>query len=158
MEDVVFTSSNRLTTAQLEAFFTEAARSTLLKTLDSSHVNLSTLDHEVLSQAVTRLEEVTLWEARLTQDQVQSLFTAMSRNMQIKKLDITGSNVSSVKPQDLETVLNGLDEVTLDGTGITRDQAKAFFSGMSQNTQLKKLRFEYDLSSTIYFSTLAWRM
>ena len=147
MENVVFTHDNHLTTAQLEAFFTEAVSSTLLKTMEIRHGNLSTLHHEVLSQAVTRLEEVTLWQARLTQDQVQSMFTAMSRNTQIKNLDITRINMSNVKPQVLATVLNGLDEVTIDRTDITLDQAKAFFSGMSGNTQLKKLRFQDDLST-----------
>ena len=83
-----------LTTTQVQAFFTEASHSTHLKTLlikqiftvdEEDHFNV---DPEVFAQAVTRLEEVSLWGSSLTDDQFQSFFTQVALNTKLKKLDI----------------------------------------------------------------------
>jgi len=109
---------------------------------------LSFLDTNIFALTLNRLESLTLRDPIMTDEQYRSLFSQMTVNTQLKKLDLSYCNISFINPQVLASALNGLDEIKLSSVGLTHDQVVAFFSKMAVDTKLKKLKFcQCDLSA-----------
>ena len=84
-------------------------------TLDSSHklwieTNVSGSPPEVISQAVVRLERISLFNTGLTPHQLNTIFTkiANSKNLSLKVLSLSFNNISSVPPDLLVNAISKL--------------------------------------------------
>merc|ERR1719319_1193030 len=96
LEEVVHT---RLTPQQVTAICTAMTGNSMLKALGLTDNNLSSVDAGILAQAVTQLEVVELGYTNLTPQQVTAICTAMTGNSQLKTLDLSSTNLSSVDPE-----------------------------------------------------------
>ena len=85
---------------------------------------------------MTRLEDVNLARINITNVQIQALFTEMSQNSQLRKLNLCEKNLSSLEPQLFARVVTRLEDVNLSGTNTTDLQIQALFTEMSQNSPL----------------------
>ena len=110
-----------------------------LKKLDLKCLNLPSLEPELFARVVTRLEDVKLEGTKITDVQIQTLFTAMAQDTGLKKLDFSLLNLSSLEPQLFARVVTRLEGVNLYGTDFTDVQIQAPFTAMAQNTRIKKL-------------------
>jgi len=145
MEDVKLW---KLTNDQLQALFTAMCQNSQLKKLDLDGNNLSSVEPELFGRAVNRLEDVNLGGTSLTNLQKMAIFTSMSLNSQLKKLDLTRINLSSVDSELFARGITKLQEFNSFLTNITIDQLNSLFTALSRNTQLKKLSvFSNNLSS-----------
>jgi len=100
----------------------------------------SSVDPELLAQAVTQLEEVMLWYSYLTPQQVTAICTAMTGNSQLKTLHLSDINLSTVDAGILAQVVTQLEEVGLWATDLTPQQVEAIFAALDTSCQLKILR------------------
>jgi len=110
--------------------------------------DLSSVDPELLAQAVTQLEEVWLQRTSLTPQQVTAICTAMTGNSQLKTLDLRANNLSLVDAGLLAQAVTQLEEVELGYTRLTPQQVTALCTATTGNSKLKALNmFDNDLSS-----------
>merc|ERR1719319_409681 len=107
-----------------------------MKILDTS---LSSVDPELLVQAVTQLEKVELVGTRLTPQQVEAIFAALDTSSQMKKLRIRSNNLSSVDPDVLARVVNKLETVDITITHLTEQQKIRILTRSLLTTNLKEL-------------------
>jgi len=102
--------------------------------------DLSSVDPELLAQAVTQLEEVWLQRTSLTPQQVTAICTAMTGNSQLKTLDLSGNNLSSVDADILAQAVAQLEEVGLDYTRLCQQKMEAIFAALDTPSKMKVLR------------------
>jgi len=112
----------RLTPQQVTAICTAMTGNSQLKKLELPGNNLSSVDADLLAQAVTQLEEVGLARTRLTPQQVEAIFAALDTSSQLKRVRIDGNDLSSVDPEVLGRVVNKLDTATMGRTQLTEQQ------------------------------------
>ena len=77
--------------------------------------------------------------SELTTAQVETLFSVICEETQMKSLGIGSNKLSSVEPPILVTALNKLEVVDVWNTGLTRQQVEALFTAIARETRLKKL-------------------
>merc|ERR1719509_190870 len=104
------------------------------------NTNLSSVDPELLAQAVTQLEEVELVDTDLTPQQVTAICTAMSGNSMLKALDLSDNNLSLVDATILAQAVTQLEEVWLWSTSLTLQQVEAICAALDTSSYLKILR------------------
>jgi len=148
LEDVTLGDTG-ITNHQKQALFREMCLNNKLKSLDFYSNNLSSVEPGLFARAINRLESVNLCETDITDDQKQALFTAMSQNSQLKKLDLSGNSLSYVKSKLLAMGMARLEVVQLSDTDITNEQAQAIFSVMCQNSHLKSLHLDCNNLSSV---------
>jgi len=137
-----------LTNEQKLALFMEMSLNSQMKKLDLACNNLSDVDSELFARVVTRLEDLNLCFTNITNQQKVALFTKISKNTQLKKLNLACNNLSSVHPELFAWVVTRLEDFNLCFTNITNDQSQSLFTAILQNSQLKKLNLSSnDLSS-----------
>ena len=119
-----------------------------LKKLDLSNNILPKVDAGLLARAVARLEEVKLWDTRLTMKQWEDVMTAIGQgDSRLKKLEISNNNMSKVDPGLLARAVNRLEEVDMYRTQLTFKQAEAILTQSLVKTSLRKLEFSEDWNS-----------
>ena len=108
-----------LTTKQIEAIFVAINQGSQLKTLDISYNDLSPVNPMLLAQAVNKLVIVKMWFGKLTPNQTKSMFEAITKDSQLKSLELYGtdlnqSNATSWSSRAAEH--SGCDNRTTDNT------------------------------------------
>ena len=111
--EVVSLARCRLTSLQLASLCSSLSPSRALRCLDLSHNNLSLLPPSLLAGAVACLRELQLWGASLQPGHLNALCQAMAQGGRLKRLDLTGNNLSSLEPGLLASGVGTLREVTL---------------------------------------------
>jgi len=103
--------------------------------------SLSSVDPELLAQAVSQLEELDLIDPQLTPQQLEAIFAALDASNKLKALRIcdTNKNFSTVDPEVMARVLNKLEYVGLSHTGLTEQQMARILSQSLVTTNLKEL-------------------
>ena len=97
---------------------------------------------------INKLEDVEVSNIGVTDQQLEEVFTRMSKDSQLRKLAIAGNNLSSIQPEVLASAIRKLEEMNIGYTHITREQGRAVFSALDGNDLLRKLTIcSNDLSS-----------
>ena len=91
-----------------------------------------------LMTVLINLEVINLRYARLTKDQLQTLFIAIGEGSNLKGLELWNNNLSNMEVS-LMTVLINLEDVNLSATSLTRDQLQTLFIAIWEGTKLKNL-------------------
>ena len=93
-------SETQLTVQQLEAIITAiGAGDCLVKRLDISRNNLSTVCHSLLASALKMIEEVNLSGTDLTVQQMEAIMTAIvDGDCLVKSLTVSSNKLSTVNP------------------------------------------------------------
>jgi len=146
---------SEITKDQVLALFEEMSQNSQLKKMGMADNILSFVDPELFGRVVSRLEHVDLSMTGLDNDQVQELFRAMSLDNQLKSLDLTLVDLSSVEPALFGRMVTRLESVILSYTSLTNSHVLALFSAMSQNCQLKKLTLQTNNLSSVLPAVLA---
>ena len=107
--------------------------------LDTTLHNMWSVKPGLLAMALTKLEVVNLYGTSIHKGQITELFEAMSRNSQLKKLNLRCQNLSCLEPGKFARAVAGLEEVKLTHTNITNRHVQALFKKISQTCQLKHL-------------------
>ena len=125
-----------------------------LKVVGMGNVNLSLVDPSLLARAVVRLEQVNMYGAKLTEQQVEEIFTAISeKNGGMKKLVLGSNNLSAVGPGLVVSAVKQVEELNVEKTQLTRKQAEAILIAISEGIcELKKL----DISNNDFSTVSPW--
>jgi len=169
----------RLTTNQVNTIFTSMTGNCKLKTLRVCGNDLSTVEADVLAQAVTKVEEVDMSNCGLTPQQVTALCRAMEGNSKLKKLRICTAtvflnsdsssalcysyrnNLSLVDADTLAQAVALLEEVDLMDTQLTPLQVTSICTSIIGSSKLKSLAFCKNNLSTVNVRLLAqvvWKL
>ena len=110
-----------------------------LKMLDLSYNDLSSVDANILAQAVTKLEELGLEETKMTRKQKKAIFAALDTTSHMKILRIGDTSLSCVDPDVLARVANKLETVSMRYTNLTEQQMTRILTQSLLTTNLKEL-------------------
>jgi len=127
------------TPQQVTAICNAMTGSYRLKTLDLSYNDLSSVDANILAQAVTKLEEVGLRETKMTHKQKKAIFAALDTTSHLKILRIGDTSLSCVDPDVLARVANKLETVSMRYTNLTEQQMTRILTQSLLTTNLKEL-------------------
>lgn len=153
----VWMVNTTITNDQVLAIFSAMSLNCHLRTrLQLSGNNLSSVDPELFARVLEKLELVWISNTSITNDQAQAIFTAMSLNCHLTRLNLDSNDLSSVEPELFATVLTKLELASLQNTNITNDQAQAIFTALSLNCQLNRLVFAGNDLSSVEPELLTW--
>ena len=93
----------------------------------------------LLARAITKLENVNLSNTSLQDDQILAIFLAISRNSQLKKLNIGHNNLYSVDPQLMVSAVSKLEEALMFSTGLSSQKMKTVLTTSKLQTSLKRM-------------------
>ena len=129
----------RMNEAQAEAVFQEILEHKSIKELNISQSDLSKVSSETLAMVVNSMEQVNMFNAKLTSEQCEQLFHHMAAHTRLAVLSIGCVNISGVTPATLAAGLNRVSIARLCSTAITTTQLEALFTGMAQGSELKEV-------------------
>merc|ERR1712237_99388 len=109
-----------------------------MKKLRLAFISLLELEVKKLSKVISGLQELELIQVSFTNDQVSAMFTSISENNQLNKIELDSLSVSSVEPELFGKAVTNIDIVNLDNMEISPHQARALFTQMGQNRKIKK--------------------
>ena len=138
-----------LTPQQATAICTALKGNSKTKVLDmstynkmSSPLDLSTVDADILAQAVAQMEEVGLEGTKLTPQQVEAVFAALDASCHLKVLRIGHNTLSSLDPDVLARVVNKLETVDLIWAHLSRQQQTRIFARSLLTINLRHLNMK----------------
>ena len=142
LEDVSLLNS-QITTEQAQAIFKQMAEETQLKSLKNLRHNLSMIPANIFGNGLRKLEEVSLRHCNLNKEQVLALFLGVSTGSQLKILDLSFNNLSSVEPYYLARGVNMFEDVTLTRTFLTCEQINTILRVfLEEDTKMEMLSLE----------------
>ena len=150
--------NTKLVVQQWEEILTAISmKESRLKRLNIGFADLSTVDTGLLARAVNRLEKVDMYVTKLTVEQVEAILTNISTgDSQLKGLNITGINLSTLDSAMLARAVDRLEEVGLASTKLTSEQWRAILTSIAtENSKLKMLSIGNNKMSTLEPSLLA---
>ena len=123
-----------------EHFFSHMKIESNVEELDISYNNLSYIAPDLLSTALNKVEKINLFHTELTEAQLESLLTRMSKGTAVKNLDIEShTTLQDIQPQLLASVVNNLESVNLGFTSLGQQHIEILFQLMKTKTNLKSL-------------------
>lgn len=134
-----------LTELQLTGVFTallESKTPLSLNKLNLTRNDLSSLPAHLLSRALVRLQEATLFQTTLRTEQVNSLSEALisSQNLSLRKLGLSYNNLFSVSASLLSQAVLRLEELDLRSTNLQSDHVLQVCRAIVETSQLSLRR------------------
>lgn len=120
-----------------------------IRRLTLKHCDLTELDFENFSVVLRSLKFLSLWQVRMTGDQVSLMFSVLARGTDLLELDIGYSylNLELLHTKMFVKALNRIRKVNLGHTRVTSQQLKSLMEAMSKRTMIRILDVGYrDLS------------
>jgi len=144
-----------VTRVQVEALLGAlGGRGATLRSLSLAQVPLAPLAPSALAQAVRHLHHLELStnnltgpDLRMAPQQAEALCQALVEGGQLRRLELSVTNLSMVGSSLLARAITSLQEVSLMGTRLTTTQCLALFTALTKPCRLRVLRVEEDLSS-----------
>ena len=126
---------------QAEAIFAALAVQTTLKKLYIAFKDLSSLEAGMLARGVVGLEDVSLRNTQLTNQQVEAILTAIGKDTRLKKLNLKGNtSLVSIDPNILARSITQLKKVNIGNIRIRQPHLLALFTAVKEPTKLKTLK------------------
>ena len=148
--DKVNLDMNLFTFSQADSVFAKMREKTQLRSLSVKYNTLSMVDPHVLADCLSRLEELDLTNAYVTDMQVQALFTAMARHTNLAKLTLVEIIIADVEADLFALCAHKVKYLKLTNQNtycLTQQQMTALCSKTHQQSQLKKIDLQFlDLS------------
>jgi len=133
---------DQLTPQKVTAICTAITDNSQLKSWNLSYTDLSSIRTDLLAEAVTQLEEANLAYTDLTSEQVETIFAALDKPSQLRILQMSGNNLSSVDPEVLAQAVTQLVEVELNDTQLAPQQVEAILAALKTPGKLKELQIQ----------------
>jgi len=122
-----------------------------LSSLNLTRNDLSSVSRSLLSKALVRLQEATLFQAELTTDHVNLISDAVvgSRNLTLRRLGLSYNNLAFVSPQSFAQAVVRLEEVELRSTKLESQQVRELCQAIVGCTDLKLKRLNLSHNSKV---------
>ena len=140
---------------EAEAVFSAILEHEGIRELNISQNEISKVNPETLAKAVNSMEQVNLFNAKLTSMQCEALFQQMSQDTKLKILSIGCVNISGINPEVLAIGLNKVRIARLCNTDITTKQLEALFRAMKTKSELKEVDLGHNNLATVNSEVLA---
>ena len=102
----------------------------------------------LLAGAIRKLESLNVESVQLTAQQTQSILEAINEDSQLKSLDISWNDLSSVEPGLLAGAVRKMESLNVDFGQLTAQQTQSILAAVNEDSQLKSLTISRnDLSS-----------
>ena len=145
LEEVKLTDTG-ITNCHVQALIEIISQTCQLKNLDissreyQSNALSLTVEPDLLAMALTKLEVVNLnGGSYIQKGQIAELFAAMSRNSQLKELNVSNQDLSSMEPEMFAGAMAGLEKVEIRRINtLTNQHVQALFKKISGPCQLLK--------------------
>ena len=128
-----------LTNQQTEELFAKMSGGTNLRKARLSYNDLSSIDPDICGTQVNNLEVMHLENTELTAPQVEKIFAKMNVSTNLKDLDISCNNLSTIEPGVLASGLNKVEVVSVANCFLTIQQVQTTFATMKETTRTMKL-------------------
>ena len=145
-----------LTEQQLISLFTRIANchNLKLKVFKTWASDLSSLPSDILAESIIRLRKIYLPSAKLSPDQVESIFLKISRaeSLYLDTLYLSHNDVSTVSPEVLVEAVVRLETVDLSFSGLTTAQLDTILRELEERSgelRLKYLNLHGNVSITM---------
>ena len=150
--DEVYMKASSLTTAQLEAIFTQIAINPKKKPwgrLDISHNDLSAVHPKIMSKAVTRFKSIKLNETDMTMNQTEVLFKEILASETVRKATTFVIDKELCEKENSELAKAVAEKVHLDKHTNLSSMIDALSRGYERDLQLlddqeEEFDFEYE--------------
>jgi len=154
LNSVIFDFGTILSSSQIIALFKSISEgSSKIKKLNLNNLDLSAVKPEILSSAVNNLEEFSSYFNFYDDQQFKSLFEAMSRETNLKRMIFQQRGIDHIVDADIMArALNKLTELEIDLSG---GHLSTLFRYMSDSTELKVLDL-HSSESNIYNTEIAF--
>ena len=129
-----------LTRQQAAHMFTALAEHTVpLKRLNLFKCDISSVDPGLVGRGLAKLEAVTLWHSCLTQQQAEAAFFHLAISGNMRRLDISYTNLSKVEAELLGGVVARLEAADLGCTSLRVEQVEAILTSILHTSSLASL-------------------
>ena len=155
VEEVSLEDYEDISSDHMEALFTELSDGAQLKRLHLNYNNLSEIGAALLSNALSRLEELLLNHIFISIGQIEALFEQISLRTQMKKIYLNEMDLRQLDRGLLARVMARLEDLHLLECDITTDQVQEFFKEMSSNNNLKSLDISRTDLSPVHLDVLS---
>ena len=142
-------SHTALLPSQLELLLTTVPRSSIIRELTLTGLDLSGVEESVLARASLHLVRVGLRKTRLSSKQSTALLVANLGRSRLKALDLSNVNLSAVDCDLLALSLTRLREVDLSCTWLTKEQIVRLVNQVSKFTKLEFLKLQSATASLL---------
>ena len=105
-----------------------------LKGISMTKINVSEVDHELLANALSKLEWVDISQTEMTNQQKETFFSFLGKSNQVTDLNLTYLDVSSVNPTLLGNVCSNIFCLEL---SLTAQQASSLFNELAKKDSFK---------------------
>ena len=133
------TTETKLTQQQAAAILAAVSEGTKLTTLNISRNDLSGVDPGLLVKSVNNLETLYIGNTKLIQQQAAAIFSVVSEEAKLDKLNICSNNLSRVDPGLLAKAVTNLKTLYIGNANLIQQQAVAISSGVSDGSKMTEL-------------------
>ena len=138
----------KVTIDQVKVFLTETRKGTRLRKLSLERIQLSSLNANLISEALKKVEEVNLNTTSLTAHQIETIATICGNSRQLKKLSISSNSLYSVDHNLFARGIMELEEVEMVNMEMTPEEAFVVVAALAASSKLRRVNLELnDLSS-----------
>ena len=88
--------------------------------LDISFNDMSRIDPQILTKAVSKMKQLNVTDANITQQQTAAILTAISEEKIVTELYIGFNNLSGVDPGLLAKAFRNLKKLNVNGSQLTQ--------------------------------------
>jgi len=105
--------------------------------IDLSGTDLTFVHPKLLSNVIVQLQRVSLAGSLLTLEQIDTLFATLAKpeRFKLRRLDISGLDLTLVPADCLASALTNLEQVSLAESWLCPDQVKAFFRALTSTAR-----------------------
>ena len=131
-----------ITSEQSSKIFQLVAIDSKLKRLHMTDIDLSSVDPEILSRSVSKIEEVDLCNTNLTSLQIKRIFRFNNTESKLRSLTIRGNDLSQVNPKTLGNAIAMMKNVDVSNTNLVNKQYEEIFKCLDTKCNLKRLNLD----------------
>ena len=153
VEHIDWCFHTRMTSQQAQLILKEMAHKTKLKELQMVNKYLIDIQPEALGSAVNMVESLYMSDTNhghiLSPDQISGIFTAMSKETNLRNVMLRDIDISKVESAVMASAISKLDELLVwksfrpsTQCDLSESQCKALFKALSKKTNLKRLVIE----------------
>ena len=126
--DILEISNTKLTRQQIVTIITAVSDGSKMTKLDISFNDMSGIDPQILTKAVSKIEHLNVTDANITQQQTAAILTAISEEKIVTELYIGSNDLSGVDLRLLTKAVTNLKILNVNCTKLTQRQIVAILT------------------------------
>ena len=134
---------------QVNAIFKSINSESKLKRLFLAQINLSSVNPEILSKCVVKIEEIDFCDTNLNTLQLAGIFCVDTNESNIKKIAIRGLDLSKINPKSLAKSIAMMQKVDILDSKLTTRQYEEIFKFVDKDSNLTRLNLEKSIVDSL---------